>query len=332
MKKIQASGFNLKKVTVLFILVAVVVLGSFIYERRYSVTLRGTVTPDRTWFITAPSLNGLLAYAKEQSGGTQLVTAELDHPTTYVLIGTVAEPIPGDNAIPTGWNVSRAMITPDLAGVQQAANQHMAAFFDLETPTQPGDMPCGNTNNFPFPPVTQDTCAQAHPAETFAQARKIMGSKGMLFAVPGENLAPVLDSAHYNEGMNRFAGMIKLNVASMVAPYVNGYVIQAQQLAVQVHAPYTYNAFVSAVAQQAKSRNASVKVYGVLRSDGGNGTFASADQLKNAVDATANTLNGFWLGIAVLPYPWISPLSSQPGAQPNYAAPYQLLSSLNQVK
>jgi hypothetical protein len=332
MKQHRANGFKFKSVTLLVVFVAVVVLGVVVYEQRSSMKLNGSETPNRTWFITAASLSGLLAYAKEQSGGTQLVTAALDHPTTYVLVGTVAEPIPGDNAIPTGWNVSRAIITPDLAGVQQAANQHVAAFFDLETPTQPGDTSCGNTNVFPFPPATQDSCAQAHPAETFAQARKIMGSKGILFAVPGDNLAPVLDSTQYSEGMSRFLGMIKLNVAGMVAPYVNGYVIQAQQLTVQVHAPYTYNAFVSAVAQQAKARNPSVKVYGVLRSDGGNGTFTSADQLKSAVDATANSLNGYWLGIAVLPYPWINPLSSQPGAQPSYAAPYQLLSSLSQTK
>jgi hypothetical protein len=248
------------------------------------------------WLVTAPSLNGLLAYAAGQPGGTALVTSVLDHPSTYVMTGTLAWPIPGDNSIPGGWIVTHAVITPELAGVRECAAQRVPCVFDLEYPVRRDQSPS----------------EQANPVGTFQQARAIMGS-GQLVAIPGINLVA--------KDSTRFGKFVNAHLAGMISPYVNSYAIQAQELEHARVLGWTYPSFVSAIVNQIR---AGVHVLGVLRSVASTGLYDIPSELTAAYRATTPfPLSGFWLGISILPYPWTN------RTPPIYSIPYQFLQTIH---
>jgi hypothetical protein len=258
-----------------------------------------------SWIIDAPDLNGLLAYAKTQPGGTALLTGMLDQPSTYVMTESTDGPIPaalGSETIPAGWDVTPAIMTPDLVGVQQAATNHEAAIFDLETPC----------NNYP------DGCTeQDNPGPTFVKARAIMGS-GTLIAVPGDNLAIAVDPSEYDQN-TRYDGIVNLNLAGSIAPSADDYAIQAQGLQYDTRTDYTYPSFVSKVSGQAKAAHPSIGIYSVLISLNSGGTYMTPQDMYAAASSVSNQVKGFWLGVSILPYPWTD------RTPPNYCIPYSFL-------
>jgi hypothetical protein len=250
------------------------------------------------WLIDAPSLNGLLGYAATQDGGVELVRSVLDHPTTYVMVGSSDLPIvsPESTAIPACWTVTRAIITSNLFGVAECAAKKEACVLDLEGPP-------GNATRLDGGTIT-------HPGPTFASARVILDAGETLIAFPGENLAIYMEEAMgHDAGQNtRFDDFLQLDVPAAVSPHVDFYGVQAQELEEQAVEGFTYASFVDAAASEARQGQPGIKILSALRSvgQGLDGStipdtpaqlFAAAKSVKGAVD-------GYWLGVLIMPYPW----------------------------
>jgi hypothetical protein len=186
----------------------------------------------------------------------------------------------GAEGFPEGWHAVPTATFPSYAALQKALDggqlppEVKAIIYDNESWTF-------------TPPEEQHDLARFEKlaAEAVHRAGRI------LIATPAADLVPVL-SPKIERG-NRYDEYLRLGIAGMAARWADVYEVQAQGS--EDNLPL-YTRFVNAAAAQARTANPKVRVFAGL-STNPSGKRVTARQLYDAVEATRDAVDGYWLNI-----------------------------------
>ena len=131
---------------------------------------------------------------------------------------------------------------------------------------------------------------QRNPARYLQRAAALVHARGLLFiTAPAVNLAAVQAPG----STNRPADYLRLGIAADGARYADVFDIQAQSAERDTQA-YMY--FVREAAAQARQANPNVVVFAGVSTQPG-GQRVTADHILDAIDATRQYVDGYWLNI-----------------------------------
>lgn len=133
---------------------------------------------------------------------------------------------------------------------------------------------------------------QRNPAGSDKEAADLVHARGLLFlAAPAVDLVPILVPG--SDRKRQDETYLSLGLAGEAARYADVVDIQAQRFQ---NDPQRYGAFVHAAAAQARAANPKVIVFaGVSTQPGGRDTSAGA--IVEAIQATRDVVDGYWLNI-----------------------------------
>jgi hypothetical protein len=217
------------------------------------------------WIIGWPTLSDLLAH--DTAG---VVRPELDHPTTYLIVGPRM-------SVPSGWSVTLTETFTDADALVRAVETGAlwpgvrAVLLDIE--------------NWQFSPLAQ----QQDPGTAYTRAASAAHAHGLkLVATPAMNLAAVMGRL---PGESVSAAYLRLRVAALAGAHADVFQLQSQSLEFD---PANFAATLQAVGAQVRAVNPSIVFFGGV-STNVSGRLTTAAQMLAAVQAAGPTVSGYWL-------------------------------------
>jgi hypothetical protein len=196
-------------------------------------------------------------------------------PDSFVMNG-----VKGAEDFPEGWHCSPTATYPSYAAIEKALRNGQvpaevkAIIYDNESWT--------------FTPAEEQ-----HGLERFEKlaADAVHRAGRLLIATPAADLVPVLSPKVERGG--RYDEYLRLGIPKMAARWADVYEIQAQG---SEHNLPLYSRFVKAAAADARAVNPKVRVFAGL-STNPSGKRVTARQLYDAIAATRDAVDGYWLNI-----------------------------------
>jgi hypothetical protein len=217
------------------------------------------------WIIGSPTLSDLLAY--DNAG---VVRRELDHPTTYLIVGRGV-------SVPSGWSVTPTQSFTDADALVKAVDAGAL---------QPGvGAVVLDVESWQFSPAAQ----RQDPGAAYTRAATTAHAHGLkLLATPAMDLVSDM-GRQPNESVS--AAFLRLGVATLAGAHADVFELQSQGLEFD---PQRFAALLKSVGAQVRAVNPSVVFFGGL-STNPSGRKATAEQMVSAVQAAGSTASGYWL-------------------------------------
>jgi len=196
-------------------------------------------------------------------------------PGNFVMNG-----VKGAQGFPEGWRSAPTATYPSYAALEKASQ-------DGQVPADVKAIIYDNESWTFTPPEEQ------HDLDRFEKlaADAVHCAGRLLIATPAADLVPVL-SPKIERG-NRYDEYLRLGIARMAARWADVYEVQAQ--GGKDNLPL-YTRLVKAAAAEARAANPKVRVFAGL-STNPSGKRVTARQLYDAVQATRDAVDGYWLNI-----------------------------------
>ncbi len=227
--------------------------------------------PALRWMISVSALRHL----REVNPTARLDLPFFASPDNFVMNG-----VKGAQGFPEGFRCLPTATYPSYAALQKAL--------------QNGELPAEvkaviyDNESWNFTPS-----GEQHDLPRFEKlaAEAVHGSGRMLIATPAADLVPVLSPSI--ERGNRYDEYLRLGIAGMAARWADVYEVQAQGCENNLA---LYTRFVRAAAAQAREANPKIRVFAGL-STNPSGKQVTARQLFDAIAATRDVIDGYWLNI-----------------------------------
>jgi hypothetical protein len=217
------------------------------------------------WIIGSPTLSDLLAY--DNAG---VVQRELDHPTTYLIVGRGV-------SVPSGWSVTPTQSFTDADALVKAVDSGAlqpgvgAVVLDIES--------------WQFSPAAQ----RQDPGAAYTRAATVAHAHGLkLLATPAMDLVSDM-GRQPSETVS--AAYLRLGVATLAGAHADVFELQSQGLEFD---PQRFAALLKSVDVQVRAVNPSVVFFGGV-STNPSGRRATAEQMVSAVQAAGSIASGYWL-------------------------------------
>lgn len=244
-----------------------------LYPLLFSATL---LAQSPHWMISISAIRHL----READPNGALDRRFFNDPGSFVMNGAK-----GAEGFPEGWRCAPTATYPSYAALAKALNSKQMPSSQLPAAVK---AIIYDNESWTFTPSEEQ-----HDIARFEKlvADAVHRSGRLLIATPAADLVPVLSPKVERGG--RYDEYLRLGIAGMAARWADVYEIQAQgsedNLAL-------YTRFVKGAAAQARAANPKVRVFAGL-STNPSGKHVTAQQLFDAVAATREAVEGYWLNI-----------------------------------
>jgi hypothetical protein len=247
--------------------VALVLAAAFVLGSTYPVTVDRAHAFERKsirWLFNGPGGAAL--------AGDPVASGLLANSRPYVMIGPKLPSVPPSwNAVPfASYTRFNALKNALASGI---ARQVSGVMYDYE--------------RWEFTPQEE----QRNPRPYLKEAADLARAQGMLFlTAPAVNLVRTMPSGDQGP---RYDAYLRLGIAADAARYADVFDIQAQGSERNTE---LYASFVRQAAAQARQANPRVVVLAGISTQP-NGQSVTADDIVRAIDATRDTVDGYWFNI-----------------------------------